>query len=320
LLKGTIISNNAVAANNVFAVQIIPSQCDQNGWLAYGYGTTPVLAITNLTPGIISTVQSESFRVVSAQFTLTPQGSLLNQAGSGITGYNPDNNGFVFTPTNVANLNIARPFKSVDTQIWHWMPTDNAGSDETQFYAAGGPLISSSAIYCYLNIPIASDQLTTFQIDYQLAIEYVPSVGFRPWVEKDTPQQDVRAQMYAARYAEHHFDPIMIGKLCDYQNYLADALAREDGRTGWEGMTSYGTEGVGGAHITDKDDHPTAMSDTWWNHIRNMEFVEARKHIDQFGADFARGTLKYGAEVLNDFIPGQMFDINTDLLGAASAA
>jgi len=221
MLKGSLNATNAVGTNTVFAFQILPSYANNAGWLQYGFGTTPITAIAaNSVGALISSTQAESFRVVGATLCITPQGSLTNQAGSGLTGYVTDNNNFTFNSTNVANLRLNRPFKSIDTQILHWLPSENSGADETEFQGIAGTPSSASEIVGYITIPAGSDTVTAFQLDYCIGFEYIPSPAYRPWVDLDAPCQDIRANQYVNHIARKHFDPLMIGTIQDYNRTL----------------------------------------------------------------------------------------------------
>jgi len=305
LLKGSIISSNAVAGSNVFAFLFQPAICNANGWMSYGYGATVAAAVVaNSVGSVIGSAQAESFRVVSAQLTLTPQGSFTNQAGSGLTSYLPDTLNFAYSTSNLSNLSLNRPFKGVDTQIVHWLPSENSGLDETEFYSVAGVAASSSAIVGYINIPIASDQVTTWQIDYQLGIEYIPSPGFRPFVEKMSPVQDIRANGHVALYAEKHADPLMIGDLQTYQQYLACALAADGARNGFEEMTHLGSAGTYGTTLT-RDRAAAAASAPpgtgKLGHLFRGEVLDVGKHLFQ-------DVINEGLGVYNAIMPGQIFD------------
>jgi len=279
LLKGTQIFSNAVSASNIFAFAFLPALCNTSGWFYGGFGASVTAALAVASAAVITTTQSESFRVVSFQATVTPQGSFLNQAGSGLTGYIADNAGFAYTPSNISNLLINRPFKAVDTQIVHWLPSENAAQDETQFCSTGSSAFTTgSQIIGYLNIPTASDQVTTFQIDYQIGVEYAPSPAYRPFIDKLPPVQDIRTMAHVSAYAAANFDPLMVGCLPDYQARLATASYREGAKRNFEAMTHLGSAGIGLASLTGADIEAVTDNVGVVGHILRGEFGQALSH------------------------------------------
>jgi hypothetical protein len=224
-LNATFLASNSTGADNVFAFQFTPALISQATWLFYGFGTSIAGAPTTAAPLLIPSSVAEAYRVVSAQFTLTPSGALLNQAGSGLIGYIPDNSAFTSSATNLANLAIHRPFKANDTVILHWLPTENSSQDETEFQAIGATPTYGSTFYGYFNIPTASDQLTLWQIDVQIGVEYIPTPAYRPYVDKKSPIQDERAQNYVNMFAEKYWLPLMIGTWDEYSDILRKQMA-----------------------------------------------------------------------------------------------
>jgi len=296
-IKGSIIVSNAVGASNIFAFRFAPAACNETGWLQYGFGATIAAALANSEPAIISTTQAEAFRAVGSQLTLTPQGSLTNQAGSGITGYVTDVANFTPTSNNIANLRINRPFKAVDTQVVHWLPSENSGIDETEFQSITGSPPSFSEIIGYITIPTASDLVTSWQLDYLIGIEYLPSPAYRPFVDLAPPCQDMRSMQFVNKIAWTNRDPLMIGTIQNYEQVLMQHDAIEGNRNMYQlSAHSRGLEQI--EQIA---------------HANNAGFIrDATDFVGSGIADLGGHLLKkaYNApiEMLNQLIPGTQFD------------
>jgi hypothetical protein len=298
-IGGSTILSNAAPLNNIFAFAFAPNLCNTTAWFQAGFGTSPAIALATVGPALITSVQAESYRVISFQATVIPQGSFTNQAGSGLTGFIPDNLGFVFTANNMANLQLVRPFKGVDSQIVHWLPTENSGSDETQFSSIANTISAGSAIFGYINIPTGSDLLTSFQIDYKMGIEYVPSPAYRPFVDKCSPYQDIRALQYVNQIVEKHWDPVMIGTLAAYEEVERRHVAVSGGHTKLTLVpTGNGYENTGGMTVDGVS--LGGMNKTMVNGLLK-NFVGDN--------DFQKGVVNAAIGAFNAVTPGDVFDI-----------
>jgi hypothetical protein len=296
-LKGTIFANNVTAADTYFAFQMQPALANQNVWLQYGFGTTVATAINTPATALVTTTQAESYRVVSAQLTITPNGSLLNQAGSGVTGYIPDNLGFVTTQNNIAQLRISRPFKSIDTQILHWVPSENSSADETEFESILNANGNGSAFLGYMNIPSGNDLTTGFQLDYLIGIEYQPSPTYRPWVDCAPPMVDIRSYKYIGQYAMDNFDPVMVGRVEDYTKYLLGAATRE-------GAWLHQGDHIYDATATGQNQAPHNDKKTLIEHLVQGDSIVGHNTMLSKG-----GMVNLAIDVLNTAIPGTAYDI-----------
>jgi hypothetical protein len=298
-IGGSTILSNAAPLNNIFAFQFVPNTINSNGWFQAGFGVTPVLALASVGPALITSVQAESYRVVSFQATIIPQGSFTNQAGSGLTGFVPDNLNFAFTAGNMSNLQLVRPFKGVDSQIVHWLPTENSGADETEFTSIATVFLGASAILGYISIPTGSDLLTSFQIDYKVGVEYIPSPAYRPFVDKCSPYQDIRALQYVNQIVEKHWDPVMIGTLAAYQEVERQHVAVSGGHTKLTLMpTGHGYENAGGMTVDGVS--LGGMNKTMVNGLLK-NFVGDN--------DFQKGVVNAAIGAFNAVTPGDVFDI-----------
>jgi hypothetical protein len=288
-LKGTIIANNATTANINFAFAFAPAYCNQSGWLTYGFGTTIANAINTATAALVSTTQAEAFRVVAAELIITPQGSFTNQAGTGATGYIADQTNFIANAANIANLRIKRPFKAVDTQIIHWLPSENSQVDETEFLSAAATNSPGSGFFGYITIPSASDTATSWQLDYAIGIEYLPSIAYRPWVDLTPPCQDIRANQFVNEIAMANWDPLMIGTIANYERELLKHDSLDGGR-----RSSYDV-----THL-----HALQRVEGYAN--SNNAYMAQQP--EQSGL-FEKFSNVY--DTVNDYIPGTKFDLPT---------
>lgn len=307
-LKGTVIVSNSTSADNIFAFTFCPAAASQAGWLTYGFGSSIVGALNTATAAIISTTQAEAFRCVAGQLSLTPQGSFTNQAGSGLTGYVSDLTNFTGTATNIANLVINRPFKAVDTQMLHWLPSENSIVDETEFQSVGtsfgGP--STSAIIGYIQIPTSNDTSTSWQLDYLVGLEYLPSPAYRPFIDKAPPCQDIRSLAYVNQLAMNAWNPLMIGTIQEYERELLKHDAIEGARTQAHDVAHYA--------VQDRDNIRKGLLNVYDTAgANNSDFVD-RIYNAGVSAFSAAGNkilrdIVDPVGVINNLIPGTAFDI-----------
>ncbi len=181
---------------------LAPAQASSANWFAYSYGTgsttinNPYATGANITNAAVagffnSLDPSVGWRVVRTAMRFTPTGTVTNQGGEQFHAYHPNlYNGSpslvdltqAVTASLLTNMEMSVAFGGYERTILQWVPNDNEiYVENTGTYSAA--TTETSTFVGYVFVPTT----TTFRIDFDIGIEYIPNAAYRPYVDRALP-------------------------------------------------------------------------------------------------------------------------------------
>lgn len=229
-------------ANTTWTFAFRPSNCGTNNWLQWAIGAAlidPVAAPTYQEPAAITSTQATAIRVVSFSASIIPTGPYTTQSGDGSVGYVPTNTGFTFTTSSLVNLVMQKPFNGVTPLELHWVPADGDARDETAMHSLTSANASS------LVGTFATQGSASFRLEWRLGIEYVPSVAYRPFVNKASPINHPDTYYYINKMVGADWGTLIIAYADEYRMALAKHNHAGGGLDQIEALNSMGSYRIG---------------------------------------------------------------------------
>jgi hypothetical protein len=218
------------------------------------FGTQPASAIQTLFPGPFSTTNpsTNAWRVVSFQLKMIPTSQVTAKGGDLVVGYHPSVGTAIsaganvpeFSRVNIDNLEWSMPVSGDVAIVINWVP--NSAENTLQSSSHIGDAPQSAVLGYFLGAGTTS---CSFRVEYDIGIEYVPNVSYRPFVERKVPQGHPDAWYHINKELSENWDRWVI---MPYSTYLMEVKSHESLNPGFttvarlNGMGSYGYGGVVG--------------------------------------------------------------------------
>jgi hypothetical protein len=225
-----------------------PSELTAPNWYSSrdaAVATHPYDAGSVAVGGPFSVVNPSSVRrLVGARMIIYPVTPLLTSSGGGKLAYCPTWQGAIaanYVPSSLDNMEWTMPWPATESIVMNWVPNQF----EVDMTASTTPSATFTGQFTgYFN---AGANTTSWRVEIQSAIEYVPTLAYRPYVMRSAPKMHPEAYHYANQLINTNWSGLV---MMDYKKYMAVSQSFNQVGDGHRevhnlGLTNSGTMGSG---------------------------------------------------------------------------
>jgi hypothetical protein len=122
-----------------------------------------------------------------------------------------------WTATNFENFSMFKVFSGFQPVMLQWYPDD----DEVYVENASEYAANTHSQSGFAGIMGGGNGSSTFHIELDYGIEYVPSITFRPFVDRKLPEVNPDATYFLTHYIQKHWDECVITTVEQYDKLTA---------------------------------------------------------------------------------------------------
>lgn len=178
---------------------------------------------------------SLEYRVVRASMRITPTTTVTQMSGiqhhtyaptvyiggtgsANLVAIPPGVPGVAWTKSAFENFEIFKAFNGFESVMIQWFPSDDEINIESRaYYGTNDTSLSGFVGY----FQAATGVSTSYHIELDYGIEYVPNTSYRPYVERKLPSTHPNAFYFLSQEIGQHWDQLVIQTVTQYDRNTA---------------------------------------------------------------------------------------------------